>query len=196
MKIAECSQKAAGQHIDLPPPPSDDGLTPASPEDVRRQNFVKAKAFAGIGTRAFRVLAEAMPQSPGAARTALRHGGRSESVPIHLLYSHDSGGMIRASPRLAALCSEEALPPGICLDVRQNFSAPAVGVGRQNPIFRHRLMKDSGPLQSAPPHCQYVRHACWRNFTSWFYRKSPSFLPDPVRPNFRPAIPSRRGRVA
>ena len=73
----------------------DDGLTPAVPEDVRRQNFVKAKAFTGIGTRAFRVLAEAMPQSPGAARTALRHGGRSESVPIILLYSHDSGGMIR-----------------------------------------------------------------------------------------------------
>ena len=95
LKIAECSQKAAGQHIDLPPPPSDDGLTPALPEDVRRQNFVKAKAFAGIGTRAFRVLAEAMPQSPGAARTALRQGGRSENVP-DLLHSHNSGGMIRA----------------------------------------------------------------------------------------------------
>ena len=37
---------------------------------------MKAKAVAGIGTRAFRVLAEAMPQSPGAARTALpKEGG-------------------------------------------------------------------------------------------------------------------------
>ena len=60
----------------------DDGLTPAVPEDVRRQNFVKAKAFTGIGTRAFRVLAEAMPQSPGAARGALRGGGHPDKHQV------------------------------------------------------------------------------------------------------------------
>ena len=113
----------------------DDGLTPAVPEDVRRQNFVKAKAFTGIGTRAFRVLAEAMPQSPGAARTALRHGGRSESVPPLLLYRHDSSGMIRAFRKFYSALFRGSASAGHYLDARQNFSAPAAGAWTADPHF-------------------------------------------------------------
>lgn len=47
--------------------------------------------------------------------------------------------MIRAFRRLAALCSEEALPPGICLDVRQNFSACAAGAWRADPCHYFAL---------------------------------------------------------
>ena len=43
-----------------------------------------------------------------------------------------------------------------------------------DPIFRHRLLKESGPLQESPPHCQYVRHAYWQNFPNRFIRKSSS----------------------
>ena len=42
------------------------------------------------------------------------------------LVRHSSGGMIRAFRIPSALYSEDALPPGSCLDVRQNFSASAV----------------------------------------------------------------------
>ena len=53
LTIAECSQRPRATY-DLPPPPSDDGLTPTF-GGRQAAKFRESPALAGIGTRAFRV---------------------------------------------------------------------------------------------------------------------------------------------